>query len=83
MIRPSFEGSRPKDRAEITIKLANSYQTSLTVQQAEEENPKQQAAVQQLLCIWCVQSTTVAVVWKQILLAHTDAETTTITILWL
>lgn len=76
-IRASSEGSRPKDMAEITIELANSYPP---VRRAEEEKPKQRAAVRPLLWVW-VQSTAVAVVWKQLLLAHTDTEITTITTL--
>lgn len=35
--------------------------------------------MQQLLWIWQVQSTEVAAVWKQLLLAHMDTEITTIT----
>lgn len=71
---------KARDMAEITIKLANSYQTSL--RRAEEEKLKQAAAVQQLPWVWCVQSTTEAVVWKQLLLAHIDTEIITITTLW-
>lgn len=60
-IRASTKGSRPKDMAEIMIKLANSYQTSLW--QAEQGNPNNE-----LQCSSCHQSgefsQPLPVIWK-------------------
>lgn len=48
---PPLKDQGQGERLEITIQLSQSHHPTLAAEQAEEENLKQQAALQQLLCV--------------------------------
>lgn len=48
---PPLKDQGQGERPEITIELSQSHHPTLEAEQAEEENLKQQAALQQLLCV--------------------------------